>query len=112
MFLPQILVRAGKEEEARSVVAGIEKAAGERYVSPLVKAFAHAALGEKDRSLSLLEEAEAERSVMFTLCVLCHGYLKLAPGWVLEWFAACRERIKPSEATLMSTPKPGNPDRS
>jgi len=112
MFLPQILVLAGKEEEARSVVAGIEKAAGERYVSPLVRAFAHAALDEKDRSVSLFEEAEAERSVMFSLCVFGPGYLKLAPGWVVEWFAACRERIKPGAGLPATTLNPGNPDQS
>ena len=49
---------------------------------------------------------------MFTLCVFGPGYLELAPSWVVEWFATCRERIRPGGAVLTATPEPGKPDRS
>ena len=93
VFLPRVLVLAGREDEARSVVAGIERAAGERYVSPLVRACAHAALGDRARSVSMLEQAEAERSGMMSMCIFGPGYLLLVPDWVLDWFADCRNRL-------------------
>jgi serine/threonine-protein kinase len=110
MFMPHVLVEAGKVEEARSVAAEIDRAAAERYVSPLAKAFAHAALGEKEQALRWLEEAEVERSANFTMCVFSPGLKRLMPVAVAEWFAACRERIQPSEATLTTAPRPGHPD--
>lgn len=95
MFLPEVLVRAGKLDEAQGVVAGIERAAAERYISPLVRGLAHASLGDRELGVSLLVQAEAERSAMFTLSLLGAGYLALAPRWVGEWFASRRERIRP-----------------
>jgi serine/threonine-protein kinase len=112
MFLPQILVRAGEQEEARRIVAALDESGRGRYVSPLARALALAAVGERQPSVALLEQAEAERSPMFTLCAFGPGYLKLAPSWVAEWFAMCRERIRPGGAPLPTTPDPGRPDRS
>ena len=98
MFLPEVLVRAGRIEEARAVVRELDEAAGQRYVPPLTLACAHASIGEKDRSLALLEHAERERSAMFALNVFGPGYQSLSPAWVKEWFAACRDRISAAHA--------------
>ena len=93
MFLPEVLARAGRIEEARAVVRALDETARQGYVSPLTLALAHASIGEKDRSLALLEQAERERSAMFTLSVFGPGYLSLSPAWMKEWFAACRDRV-------------------
>ena len=93
VYLPRVLALAGREEEARSVVAGIVRASGERYVSPLILACGHAALGDRDKTISLLEQAEAERSGMMSMCIFGPGYLLLEPDWVVDWFADCRNRL-------------------
>ena len=92
LALPAVLVRGGHEVAAREVVAVAERLAGERYVSPFASALAWAALGEHDRAMALLLEAERERSPLLTMSLIGPGYLRLAPAWVAEWVAALRAR--------------------
>lgn len=47
----------GRPAEARALLAELEQAAKERYVSPLEPAILHAALGEKDAAFACLDEA-------------------------------------------------------
>jgi tetratricopeptide (TPR) repeat protein len=93
MYLPAALVLSGRTEEARETVEALEKAASERYVWPLARALAWAALDERERCLGLLGEAEAEGSPMFTLTVLGPGGLALAPAWLQDWFEVRRQQM-------------------
>ena len=93
MYLPAVLVLSGKVDEARAAVEALESAALDRYVWPLARALAWAALEEKQRCLELLGEAEAEGSPMFTLTVLGPGGLALAPAWLKEWFEERRRKM-------------------
>ncbi|MGE5235750.1 MAG: protein kinase domain-containing protein [Acidobacteriota bacterium] len=95
-----LLVRGGNLDLAREIAGTLERMAAERYVPPLVLAFANAPLGERERSESLLRQAEFERSPMFSMCVLGPGYLRLSPAWVQEWFAALRQELWPSAETM------------
>jgi tetratricopeptide (TPR) repeat protein len=52
---------AGEPEEARALLAEIGEAAATRYVSPYLCALVHARLGDRERALSLLEDAYAIR---------------------------------------------------
>jgi serine/threonine protein kinase/tetratricopeptide (TPR) repeat protein len=100
MFLPEVLARAGRVEEARAVVRALDERASQYFVSPLTLAVAHASIGEKDRSLTFLEQAERERSAIFALSIVGVGYLHLAPAWMMEWFAARRKRLALSRPAL------------
>jgi hypothetical protein len=103
MFLPEVLARAGRVEEARAIVRALDENAGRRYISMTTLALVHASIGEKDRSLALLAQAEQERPAMFALAVLGPGYLSLAPVWIRDWFAACRDRIGAARAASRIT---------
>jgi len=92
MFLPAVFVRAGKMDEARAAVAALERMSSERYVSPTCRAFALAALGDRERALELLAEAEMERSPLLAMAIIGRGYLALAPDWLIEWVDV-RQRI-------------------
>jgi tetratricopeptide (TPR) repeat protein len=112
VFLAEVLARAGRIEEARAIVRTLEETAGQCYVSPLALAFAHASVGEKDRCLALLDQAEQERSAIFTLFLFGPGYLSLSPACVKEWFAARRDRViaaraQPRTGPMTSTEKGG-----
>jgi eukaryotic-like serine/threonine-protein kinase len=107
MYLPAVLVRAGRTEEARETVEALEKAASKRYVWPLARALAWAALDERERSLALLGEAEEEGSPAFTLHVLGPGGLALAPGWLKEWFETRRRELVRTVGAVDSRGKPG-----
>ncbi len=109
MYLPAVLVRKGKTDEARQIVEALEKAASERYVWPMARALAWAALGERERCLELLGEAETEGSPMFMLTVLGPGGLGLAPGWLQEWFEVRRQQLV---RMLAISSSPGNPGGS
>ena len=52
---------SGKPDEARRQLARLEAVSARRYVSGVIPAFVHAALGEKDRAFALLEKACADR---------------------------------------------------
>ncbi|MGH9821425.1 MAG: tetratricopeptide repeat protein, partial [Pyrinomonadaceae bacterium] len=51
------LAKAGRDEEARSVLAELEAESKKRYVSPVWHAVICAALGEKDRAIAYLKQA-------------------------------------------------------
>jgi serine/threonine protein kinase/tetratricopeptide (TPR) repeat protein len=95
MYLPAVLARSGKPEEARAAAEALERIALERYVSPLDRALAWAALNERERCLPLLAEAEAEGSPIFTLALVGPGYLSRTPAFIQEWFETRRQEIGP-----------------
>ncbi|HQR44679.1 MAG TPA: protein kinase [Thermoanaerobaculia bacterium] len=109
MFLPSVLVRAGKTEEAREAVAALEATASKRYVQPIVRAFAWAAVGEKERCFELLAEAEAEGSPNFTQVLIGPGLLTLSPTWLKEWFEGRRRELLPTIGASRSPGEPGGP---
>ena len=97
--LPAVLVRAGDPDAGREAVAALERTARERYVTPITRALAWAALDDKARCLDMLALAEREKSPMFTLALFGSGFLALAPSWVQEWFAARRGELGPDVPT-------------
>ncbi|MFI5166062.1 MAG: protein kinase [Thermoanaerobaculales bacterium] len=106
-FLPELLVRAGKQDAAREAVAASDALAEKAYVSPLWRALAHAAVGDRDRAVELLGLAEAERSPNFTFLVIGPGFRMLAPVWVQEWFADRAPRLGLVRVPAQSTVVPG-----
>jgi tetratricopeptide (TPR) repeat protein len=52
----------GKEVEARSILEGLERISGERYVSPYWIANIYAGLRDRDQAILWLERANEERS--------------------------------------------------
>jgi hypothetical protein len=54
--------RAGREAGARAALAELDRRAGDRYVSPVLAAQVHAALGETDAAVERLEAARALRA--------------------------------------------------
>ena len=105
MFLPSVLVKAGKTEKAREAVAALEVTASKRYVQPIVRAFAWAAVGEKERCFELLAQAETEGSPNFTQLLLGPGLLALTPTWLKEWFEVRRQELV---RTLGASTPPGS----
>jgi adenylate cyclase len=91
--LPEALVRLGRRAEALDLVRALDDTSRQRYVTPLIRALAWAALGEKERTLDLLAQAEADRSPLLILFLAGPGFRALAPEWVEEWFAALRRRV-------------------
>ncbi len=61
-FLGWTYARAGKHDDARAVLAELDKLARKGYVSPACAALVHVGLGENDRAFDLLDKALAERS--------------------------------------------------
>ncbi len=61
------LAAAGRHDEARAIVARLEADADNRYVGPSGLAAVYLALGDRERALSLLEEALRQRSHWLTL---------------------------------------------
>jgi serine/threonine protein kinase/tetratricopeptide (TPR) repeat protein len=99
-YLPEVLRRAGRVDEARAAVMALEKIAAERYVPPSSRALAWAALGDKERCFELLGQAETERTPMLTVALIGPGYIALAPDWLREWFDIRRQQIGPAAAWL------------
>ena len=95
--LPAVLVRAGDPAAGREAVPARARPARARYVPPITRALAWAAIDERERTRAFLGAAEEERSPMFTMCLIGAGYLALAPAWVQEWFAGRRRQLGPSE---------------
>ncbi len=60
--LGQAYGMSGRTEEARVVLARIERMATERYVSPYHMAYVHVGLGDHDRAMDWLERAYQERA--------------------------------------------------
>lgn len=54
-MLGAFCARAGLQDEARSILQGLQRRAAERYVPPTSLAAVHAALGERDAALAQLE---------------------------------------------------------
>ena len=65
---------AGKEEEAREILADLDAASKERYVSTQWPAVIYAALGETERALELLEKAWEMRSVQLLWIRVDHNF--------------------------------------
>ena len=59
-----ILARQGRLDEARRVLVELEEQAKTRYVSPVILAHTHAALGDLDAASACLEKAFIERDPM------------------------------------------------
>jgi hypothetical protein len=94
VFLPEVLVRAGKPVEAREAVRRVDEEAGLRHVSALTRALAHASVGDRDSSLATFELAEQGRGLVFLLALAGPGQLRLSPPRVVEWFAVCFDRMR------------------
>lgn len=60
--LGQALAVAGREPEARELLADLERGSREGYVSPLDRALIHAGLGEPDDAVTALREALEHRT--------------------------------------------------
>ncbi|MCZ7651247.1 MAG: winged helix-turn-helix domain-containing protein [Thermoanaerobaculia bacterium] len=95
--LAALAVRRGQREEARAVVAKLERTAEATGRPPALfeRGLARAAVGERDRALALFAEAERERSPAFTFALFAPGYLALAPPWLQAWFARRRRDLGP-----------------
>jgi serine/threonine-protein kinase len=69
-----VYARAGKNTEARAVLAQLGQLAHETFVDPGCFALVYAGLGESDRAFEWLKRALAERSTELL-------YLKMRPEW-------------------------------
>jgi DNA-binding winged helix-turn-helix (wHTH) protein/tetratricopeptide (TPR) repeat protein len=70
------LVKGGRTQEARDVLATLDTASRERYVPPYAIALTHAALGERDEVFTWLERAREVRDVHMI-------FLSTDPKWDL-----------------------------
>jgi serine/threonine-protein kinase len=61
------IAAAGRPSPARTHLAQLGQDATERYVSPVLRAYVHAALGEDDAAIALLDEGFAERATEMVL---------------------------------------------
>jgi hypothetical protein len=55
--LAVVAAATGEPDEARRLLTELKDESATRYVSPVIPAFVHAALGEKDSAFALLEAA-------------------------------------------------------
>ncbi|HSM52186.1 MAG TPA: winged helix-turn-helix domain-containing protein [Thermoanaerobaculia bacterium] len=95
--LPALAIRRGRLEEGRALVEEFERGT-ESPGAPralVERAFAWAAVGERERALALVGEAERKRSPAFTLSLFAPGYLALTPSWLQAWFAHRRSELGP-----------------
>ena len=65
--LAYLYARAGRRDEALKLLAQIERASAENYVSPFTFFLVHAALGDMDRGFQYLDRAFDERSSLMTV---------------------------------------------
>jgi DNA-binding winged helix-turn-helix (wHTH) protein/tetratricopeptide (TPR) repeat protein len=79
---------AGHQDEARQILAELERLAGRTYVTPYGVALVHAGLGSSDAALAWLKKAFEERSHWLV-------WLRLDPRWN-------RLRLDPQFAELVS----------
>lgn len=68
------LARLGKRQEAENILNDLLRLERERYVPPTHIAMIYAALGEKERAMSYLEQAFARKDARMT-------FLKIDPKW-------------------------------
>jgi len=66
--------RAGKKQEALSILAKLKKASREHYISPYQTGLIYASLGQTDEALDWLEQAYNDRFWMM-------AFLKVDPRW-------------------------------
>jgi len=66
--------RAGKKQEARSILARLKEASRDHYVSPYQTGLIYASLGQPDEALDWLERAYQDRYWMI-------AFLKVDPRW-------------------------------
>jgi tetratricopeptide (TPR) repeat protein len=64
--------RLGRRDEARRVLAELERISCTRYVPPVWLAYVHAGLGERDAAFAELDRACAERSPMLAGVTVDH----------------------------------------
>jgi serine/threonine protein kinase/Flp pilus assembly protein TadD len=69
------LAACGKEAEARNILHELEELARRKYVSQVFVAAIYAALGDKDRALTRLEKAYADRCSWLPRCLLLDARL-------------------------------------
>jgi len=62
-----VLGRLGRTAEAQRIMDGLDREAGRRYVSSVLRAVAHADLGQHERALNLLDRAFEERDAHLVL---------------------------------------------
>ena len=77
--LARVQAMEGNEEAAREILASLETAAAENYISPVNRAKIHLGLGETDKVFEWLEKGLAERSVRmpyFMIDPMCDGLRK------------------------------------
>jgi TolB-like protein len=93
--LPAVAVRCGRLEEGRALVGEFERGTGSPGAPRALveRAFAWAAVGERERALALAAEAERARTPSFTISLFAPGYLALSPPWLQEWFAHRRRDL-------------------
>src|SRR5205807_3546036 len=65
---------AGRDDEARQILRGLEEDSKKRYVSPIAIALVHCGLGEKDQAIKWLEKACEEHAGGVTT-------IKVRPMW-------------------------------
>jgi DNA-binding SARP family transcriptional activator/TolB-like protein len=58
---------AGRRDEAEFILSELQKSASSKYISPYHLAITHAALGNQEQALTLLEEADDEKVFSFLL---------------------------------------------
>ena len=66
--------RAGKKKEARAILARLNKASRDRYISPYTTGLIYASLGQTEEALDWLEKAYNDRFWMI-------AFLKVDPRW-------------------------------
>lgn len=66
--------RAGKQKEARAILARLNKASRDRYISPYTTGLIYASLGQTEKALDWLEKAYDDRFWMM-------AFLKVDPRW-------------------------------
>ena len=68
--LARVQAMAGKEDEARAILAKLEAASAENYISPINYAKIYLGLGETDRVFEWLEKGLEERSVRMPYIII------------------------------------------
>lgn len=93
----------GKKEEARKILAELKLRAGHTYVSPYGLADVYIGLGDKERALSMLEQAVRERSADLMFLADAPEFDELHD---LPRFKAVVARIGFPDSALTSAPAP------
>jgi len=57
------LAKAGQAEETENILTALQSASKQKYVPPVLLAYLHIALGQKDKAIQLLQKGFEERDV-------------------------------------------------